>query len=238
MIPAIRQTMLLMIALPIIGSAQDASPEPPIIETVELSADERSALLAAPGLHMNEPPSAELSEAIRAGTIENLKVERITGKVIAEVAEEIGRDTVTSYQGWIRYTTVIQSASRLLRPVVLCISEDALSTWVHCQDESWTRLQTVGMANPIKFNGDLSDAEVIEVFDAIDNAALVSTTDDQPVTPEKIYQIIKYAHAGNRVNVYVRTAKKGFTDVIYLAREGSNNGGSKFVVSEYRCAAE
>lgn len=236
--PAICQTMILMLALPTIGLAQDASTIYPIIETVDLSVDERDALLAAPSLYMNETPSIELGEAIRVGKIDNLRVERVTGKVAAEIAEEIGRDTVTSYQGWIRYTPVAQSKSRLYRPVILCVPEDALTTWNHCQDESWTRLQTSGMANPIKFNGDLSDEEVVEIFDTIDNAALVSTTDDQPVTPEKIYQIIKYPHAGNRINVYVRTEKRGFTDVIYLAREGDNDGGSKFVITEFRCGAE
>ena len=238
MIPVNPRIMFLMLALPIIGLAQNAPPEYPIIETVELSVDERSALLAAPSHFMNETPSTELGEAIRVGTIESLKVERITGKVNAEVAEEIGRDTVTSYQAWIRYTPVVQSDSRLYRPVVLCIPEDTPMKWAHCQDESWTRLQTGGMVNPIRFNGDLSDEEVVEIFDTIDNAALVSTTDNQPVTPEKIYQIFKYPHAGNRINVYVRTEKKGFTDVIYLAKDGNEDGRSKFVISEFRCGVE
>jgi hypothetical protein len=235
--PAIRQTMILILVLPTIGSAQDSTTTYPIIETVELSVDERDALLVAPSLYMNDTPSVELGEAIRVGTIDKLRVEKVTGKVVAEIAEEIGRDTVTSYQGWIRYTPVAQSESRLYRPVILCVSEDALTFWVHCQDASYTRLQTSGMAKPIRFNGDLSDEEVDEIFDAIDNAALVSTTDDQPVTPQKIYEIIKYPHAGNRINVYVRTEKRGFTDVIFLRRDDDDKGRSKFVVTEFRCGA-
>lgn len=238
MIPMNPQLMLLVLTLPIIGLAQNAPPGYPVIEIVDLSVDERNALLAAPSHFMNETPSIELGEAMRVGTIESLKVERVTRKVSAEDAERIGRDTVTSFQGWIRYTPVVQSGSRLYRPVVLCVPEDTQMTWDHCQDVSWTRLQTEGMATPIRFNGDLSDEEVIEIFETVDNAALVSTTDNQPVTPEKIFGITKYPHAGNRIHVYVRTDKKGFTDVIYLAKDSNVKGRSKFVISEFRCGVE
>lgn len=224
--------------MPIAGFAEEPDSEYPAPEIIELSAADREALLAAPRKAMNQPPSIELSEALQLGTIENLKVEKFTEQVTAELAEEIGRETVTTYQAWIRYTPLVQTESRLYRPVVLCISQDEQINWRHCQDMSWIRLQTSGMAKPIRFNGELNDDQVAAIYDFVDNAALVSTTDHQPVTPDKIYQIIKYPHAGNRVNVYVTTEKKGFTDVIYLAQMTNAEGLSMFELSDFRCGQE
>lgn len=224
------QTLVLALALPTAGfTAEDL-----IRETVELATADRAVLLAAPQTFMDKPPSVELSEAIRIGTIEDLKVEKFTSK---GSADQIGR-TFTSYQGWIRYTPVVQSDSRLYRPIVLCVSDGEGINWIHCEDSSWIRLQTDDMEKPIKFNGDLSDQDVATIYDFVDDAGLVSTTDDQTVTSDKIYQIIKYPHAGNRVNVYVRTAKKGYTDVIYLAEATNAEGLSEFEISEFKCGQE
>ena len=232
------QMFVLVLVLPIVACTAPPTAEYPIPDIVELSTADRDALLAAPQTAMNLPPPIELSEAIRIGTIENVKVEKFTAELAAEIAEEIGRNTVTTYQGWIRYTPVVQTKNRLYRPVVLCISHDEQINWFHCEDMSWIRLQTSEMEKPIRFNGELSDENVVQIFSSVDQANLISTTDNQRVTADKIYEIIKYPHAGNRVNVYVTTAKKGFTDVIYLAQVTNSEGLSAFEVSEFRCGQE
>jgi len=232
------QTLILALVLPAAGfTAEDL-----IRETIELSPADREVLLAAPQTYLYkpnyQPPSVELSEAVHIGTIENLKVEKYTSKITGELDEVTGSDTATTYQGWIRYTPVAQSDSRLYRPIVLCVSHGEAINWIHCEDMSWTRLQTDDMAKPIKFNGDLSDQEVATIYDFVDDAGLVSTTDDQTVTSDKIYQIIKYPLAGKRVNVYVKTAKKGYTDVIYLAEATNAEGLSEFEISEFKCGQQ
>lgn len=236
MLPLRAQILVLLIALVVVGCSAESPLKFPVPEIVEISIADRKVLLDAPQQFMNQPPSAELDAAIFVGTIDNIKVEEFTQKITGEVAEQIGSDTYTSYQGWIYYTPVAHSDSRLYRPVVFCASEGEKFNWNHCQDESWTRLQTADMAKPIRLNGDLSDEQAGQIFKFVDDAGLVSTTDDQLVTADKIYQIIKYAHAGNRVNVYVTTEKKdGSTDVIYLNQSTNADGTTGFSLLNFVC---
>ncbi|MGB5449401.1 MAG: hypothetical protein WBM80_10815, partial [Woeseiaceae bacterium] len=124
------QMLVLLLALPVAGSAA----EYPYEEIVELSTEDRDELVAAPQTVMNAPPTIELSKAIRIGNINGIKVEKFTEKVPSQIAAQIERDTITTYQGWIRYTPIVISDSRQYQPVVLCVSQDEEVTWSHCQD--------------------------------------------------------------------------------------------------------
>jgi hypothetical protein len=238
MSPLRLQALAILLALPLLGFTAESPTTYLSTEVVSLTTADRDALLEAPLTGMNQPPSVELSEAINAGTIESIKVDKITFKVTEKFVEQLGRNTINSYQGWIRYTPVVVSDTRLFRPVVICTSQGDKIFWDICQDESWIRFQTDRMDKAIFFNGDLTDQHVSAIYDLVDSAGLVSTTDDQLVTSDQIYQIIKYPHAGNRVNVYVRTEKEGLTDVIYLAQMTNEEGQSEFEISEYRCGGE
>jgi len=223
--------------MPIAGFTQEIRAEYPVPEIVELSSSDRDALLAAPGSLMNEPPSIELGEAIRRGSIDDITVEKFTTTVSSEIANDIGRDSITSYYGKIRYSPVVLSGTRLYRPIIRCWSSDEEIRWDGCEDESFIRLHTDFMPKPILFNGDLSDENVSAIYDVVNGAGLVSTTDGQLVTSDKIYRIIKYPHAGNRVNVYVATATE-FTDVIYVAQTGNSEDHPEYEISEFRCGLE
>ena len=231
------QMLVLLLVFTIVGFAKESPVGYPDPEIVELSTVDRDSLLAAPHTVLVEPTSTQLRRAIRIGIVENITVEKYTTEIAGEAAEDIGRDTIAEYYGMIRYRPVVLSDTRLYRPVVRCWSSDKEINWDRCEDESWVRLQADFMEKPILFNGDLSDQHVSAIYDLVDGAALVSTTDGQLVTSDKIYRIIKYPHAGNRVNVYVATATK-FTDVIYLAQTDNSEGRTEFEISEFRCGLE
>lgn len=201
--------IVFLVALPLAGHAAELLPDGSWREIVALSQDSQQALLDSPRSFMRRPPSSELNEAMSAGIIEKIRVEKFTDKLSVEDAERFGLDTIATYQGWIIYARKRQSDSRLYRPRVLCFSWDEGISWVDCQDMSWIRLQTGAMEKAIVFNGDLSGENIEQIFQYIDNAELYSSTDGLVVTSDKIYEIIKYPHAGNRVNVYIRTGEKG-----------------------------
>ena len=229
------QILVLLLALPAVGFCEETPRDITLPETIELATIHRNALLAAPQIVMNSPPSADLSEAIQFGTVESVNVDKTTEKFTGEDAERIGRDTVTTYQGWIRYTSLVKSGSRQYQPVVLCLSHDEDINWVYCQDESWIRLQTANMQKPIRFSGDLSDEHVTQIFDVIDNAGLVSSTDDQPITSVNINQIIQYAYPGNCVGVFMTTKNGDCGGTYYLSQATNSAGHSEFKLSDFLC---
>jgi hypothetical protein len=85
-------------------------------EIVQISRDRLDALIAAPRVSLRQPPSADLANAMVAGTFEKTRI------------EEFGN----AYQGWIVYDRKQLSDSRLYRPQVVCISNDEGVTWPVC----------------------------------------------------------------------------------------------------------
>ncbi len=90
------------------------------------------------------------------------------------------------------------------------------------------------MIEPVHFNGNLSDEDVDQIFQYVDQASLYSCTDGLLVTSDKIYEIIGYPHTGNRVNVYVRTWERGPTDVLYLEQITNSLGLTDFRLSDFK----
>lgn len=229
------QMFVLLLVLPI--TVFTVEPHP-VLEIVELSAEDRDALLAAPQTAMNHPGPTELGEAIHIGTIENIKVDRSTEKITGQIAAEIGRDAITTYQGWIRYTPVVVSDSREYRPVILCVSQDEKITWIHCQDESWTKVQTSTMKNPVRLDGRLPDAVVEEALAYVDRLGLVSKRDNSTITANSIHHIVGKGPEGHEgddiVRLFSRTQVTGYWDTIDLSHERGPDGASIFELEDFR----
>ena len=200
-------TLAQLVIFPILGLSAESLRDIEGPESVEISTADREALLAAPRTFMRPPPSVALNEAIHAGTIEKIEVERF----IERFEEGDNRSRITTYFGWIRYAPVVQSNSRILQPEILCVSQWGVKiNWTHCQDESWVRLQTADMANAIRINGELDDEQIAQIFDHIGNAALISTDTDQPLTSDDICQMTNNA---SRWGPTTRRAVYAFIDV-------------------------
>lgn len=208
------------------------------METVTVPEPEREKILAAPHKIMNETPSELLMTAIRSGEVSNLRVERITETLSEKDAKLYGHNTRVDYQAWIYYRPIKLTDTRLLKPRILCVSDFDKLRFEHCQDESWTSLDMEWMNRPILINGDLSDIEVKLLYDTVDKLGLVSRTDNETITSDKIFQILKHEYAGKRVNVYVNTSKEGYTDVIYLLLNRGDDGNASFELSEFRCSTD
>jgi hypothetical protein len=103
-----------------------------IVELVDLSLADREALIVAPKSALNQAPSKELSEAIRIGSIDSVKIQLVRDKVDGQVVDE----PVPTYQGWIYYTPTTLADGAPHTPAVLCISQSEEVNWFHCQDMS------------------------------------------------------------------------------------------------------
>lgn len=226
-------TIVLSIAIPIVGLSVESGRNIEGPETVEISKADRDALLAAPRKYMGQPPSAELTEAIHAGTVAKVRVDRTIEKFTGAAADDVGRDAIITYQGWIRYTPVAQTESRLFRPMILCVSQDQEINWVHCQEESWLQFQTANMVGPIRLNGELEDKHVTQIFALIDNAALISMNTGQPLISDGISHVTKLPNPDAPVIVAVRSSKEDCdSDFIYLTHTTDLQGQSVFEISE------
>lgn len=207
-------------------------------ETIRLSKQDRNSLLAAPLNQMNLAPEPRLAAAIERGEIDRVEVMRFETTLSDIEAREIGQATVANYQGSIYYSPLPLTDTRIYKPLIICGSgrndfHDGI-----CQDHSWIRLQTDWMPRPIFFWGDLTDQDVKQVYDTIDELNLVSRTDGDVVTSDKIYSIRKFGLSESLYNVNVTTAKDGSTDAVFLARTRLNNGRSEFELSEFRCSGD
>jgi len=130
------------------------------------------------------------------------------------------------------------SESREYQPKVVCSSTGSQVWFDECYEDSYIRAKAEWMERPIRVEGEVSDNDVELLYAAVDSARLVSRTDGQIVTSDKIYSIINYEHAANRVNVYVTTARDGYTDVVYLREEYDAHESARFVVSDFRCGVD
>lgn len=239
------QMFVLLLVLPITVFTAEPHPvriyhrtAPGVLEIVELSAEDRDALLAAPQTALNHPGPTELGEAIRIGTIENIKVDRSTEKFTGEIAAEIGSDTITTYQGWIRYTPVVLSDSREYRPVILCVSQDEKITWIHCQDESWTKVQTSTMKNPVRLDRRLPDTVVEQALAYVDRLGLISKRDNSTITANSIHRIVGKGPEGHEgddiVRLFSRTQVAGYWDAIELRDTLDSSGASVFELEDFK----
>ncbi len=185
-----------------------------------------------------ESVSSDLLAAMKAGEIDKITATRFGSK---PTEGEPGYPTdqwTPSHFGKVFFKAASLSENRKFQPKVVC-SSDGNQVWFdHCYDDSYIRVKAEWMERPIRLEGDIGDNDIELLYAAVDNAKLVSRTDGQIVTPNKIYSIIKYDHAGNRVNAYVTTARDGYTDVVYFSRENDENGSAKFVVSDFRCGVD
>lgn len=224
------RTFALLLAMPLVGLAADY----PCPEVVELTAEGQGVLLDAPERVMNQAPSVELGKAIRVGTIESVKVDSITKNVTEEVAERIGSDTLTTYQGWIRYTPVVVSDSRLYRPIVLCVSQSKEVEWNHCQDHSWTRVQTATMERSIRLDGKMSDALVEEALAFIDHLGLTSKRDNSTITANSIHHIVGTEYEIFGIRLFSKTQVEGYWDTIELGHTLDSSGASVFELAEFK----
>lgn len=103
-----------------------------IVQLVDLSLSDREALIAAPNSALNHAPSQELSEAIRTGSIDSIKIQLVRDKVDGKVVDE----PAPTYQGWIYYTPTTRVDGTSRTPAVLCVSQSEEVNWFHCQDMS------------------------------------------------------------------------------------------------------
>lgn len=226
-------TIILSIVFANVGMSAESARDIEGPVTVEISKADREALLAAPRKFMGQPPSAELFEAIDAGTVADVRVDRSIERLTGTAAVDVGRDVITTYQGWIRYTPVTQSESRLFRPMVLCVSQDVEINWAHCQDESWLQFESANMLSPIRLNGELEDTDVAQIFALIDNTALISKNTGQPLTSDGISHVTKTPNPDYSVIVAVRYSKEDCeTEFVYLTQTTDSIGRSAFEISE------
>lgn len=223
-------THIFLLALPVVGFAAEYI----YPEIVDLSVEDREELVAAPEKVMNTPPTVELSEAIQVGAIKNLKVEKFSEEVPTEVAAQIKRNTVTTYQGWIRYAPVVLSDSREYQPIVLCVSQDEEVTWGHCQDESWTKVQTSAMGRPVRLDGKLSDKLVEEALLFVGQLGLVSQIDNSTITANSIHHMVAKAFDAGGIRLFSRTQVRGYWDTIEVSYDLDENGAATFHLKEFR----
>lgn len=231
--------LVLSIVLPSVGLSAELERNIEGPETVEISKADREALVAAPRKLLGQQLSAELTEAIKAGTVANVTVDRSIERFTGAAADDVGRDEITTYVGRIRYASVAQTESRLFRPMVLCVSQDVQINWAHCQDESWLQFQSANMLSPIRLNGELDDSDVKQIFALIDNAALISKNPGQPLTSDGISHVTKVPNPDAPVVVAVRYSNADCeSDLIYLTHTTDSKGRSVFEMSENPWAQE
>jgi hypothetical protein len=217
-------TVLLAVVSPGSVGAQDqywplGLPEDlPSLEIVDIPESGIEALIAAPRVELKNNSSIDLIYELLTGDVEKTRIEKLTH----------------SYQGWIYFARQSLSETRTYRPRVVCSSYDDGKTWVGCQNMSWIDLQTKSMSKPIRFDGDLTDADIDKLLQYIDQHEFYSSTDGLVVISSKIYEIIKYPLAGNRVNVYVRTDMDGPTDVLYFDKKIDSTGLVVYSESEFK----
>lgn len=211
-----------------VGAIAAAEPDqmPPEVIPVELTPAQREALIAAPLAVMNEAPDAALQAAIDTADIDEIQVEKHV------YPAHDGRDASVSYRGNIHYKPVVRSESRTYKPTASCYNtHGAELNWNHCQDGSWVRVQTRSMKKPVRLNGDLSDEQIDEIFAFIDGAGLMSA--GEWITPGHVYQILKYPHAGNRINVYAKN--DAGHETFFLSEFRYQDGSSGFELTVYQC---
>lgn len=196
----------------------------PLIEEITLTKEERAALLVVTWAYLDKPPSEYLSRALTDGVIETLVVE----KYHHQDAD------YTGHQARIRWVPYELTETRKFRPILLCVADGELN-WYHCQEGSWIIFQSAEMEKPIILEGELSDQQIARIYESVDEAGLVSETDDEVVTSGKTFRIINYEHTGERVNVYVKTAKEGYTDVIYVKQTSPDDEDSPYELTEFVC---
>lgn len=191
---------------------------PPAPKIIDLPEQNLLTLLTAPRVSLQSQSTMDLIYEYPGGDIENTRIENFGN----------------SYQGWIHYARQRLSATRVYRPRVMCMSDEAGATWTDCHTTSWIDLQTESMSRPIRFDGNLTDDEIDRLLQFIDQGTYFSSSDGLPVNSAKVYQIIKCSKAGARVNVYVRTGPDGPTDVLYFDHKTNVAGLTEFEVSQFR----
>lgn len=181
--------------------------------------------------------SPELSEAMAAGHIDQIRATKFATK---PTKGEIGYPTdqwTTHHNAEVFLKRVPRSENREYQPKVICSSSGSQIRFDECYEDSYIRFEADWMNRPIRLDGEIGDEDIKTLYEAVDDARLVSRTDGQTVTSDKIYHVIKYEHAGPRVNVYVTTAKDGYTDVIYFDRYVEQEA-VRYSVSDFRCGVD
>lgn len=184
-----------------------------------------------------ESVSSELLAAMSVGDIDQVRAREFASK---PTKGEIGYPAdqwTTHHVAEVFFKRAFLSKNREFQPKVVCHSVGNPIRFDDCYDDSYVRVKADWMPKPIRLEGEVSDDDIEALYAAVDNARLLSRTDGLTVTSDKVYHIIKYAHAGKRVNVYVTTAKDGYTDAIYFNRE-IERGIAEYVVTDFRCGAD
>jgi len=184
-----------------------------------------------------ESVSSDLLAAVAVGDIDQIRATEFASK---PTKGEIGypSDQWTPHHiAEVFFKRVSLSKNREYQPKVVCRSAGSPIRFDDCYDDSYVRVKAGWMEKPIRLEGEVSDDGIEALYAAVDSEELLSRTDGQIVTSDKIYHIAKYEHAGNRVNVYVTTAKDGYTDVVYFKRE-EEYGAEKYVVTDFRCGVD
>lgn len=226
--------MTIAFAIALSAGAKGETPNDYSSTEVELTRQDLWALHAAPSRVLNATPSDTLRGALNAAEVKKTRVKKFEKTRPATDVGTSGAETHVTYQARIHYAPIEQSDTRLHKPIVLCVAHGEKVHWKHCQDESWTRLQTASMQKPIRFNGDLTDTQIDDLFEYIDGAGLVLESSGHWVTTDSVFQIIKHEHAGDRINVYVSTGEKS-SEVFYLRHFKGETGANAFQVTTFIC---
>ena len=184
-----------------------------------------------------ESVSSDLLVAMTVGDIDQV---RATGFASKPTKGEIGYPTdqwTPHHFAEVFFKRVPLSRNREYQPKIACRSDGSPIRFDECYDDSYVRVKAEWMEKPIRLEGEVNDEDIETLYAAVDSAKLLSRTDGLTVTSDNIYHIIKYEYAGNRVNVYVTTAKDGYTDAIYFSRK-EEHGVARYVVSDFRCGVD
>lgn len=213
------------------------------VEIIELSARQKQALLDAPPRYIASRGHPVVDNAIQNGIADSIRVERLGDSTLEAGADPAGPSNISTHQGWVFYKPVRLSTTREYHPAVLCISQDIDMTWIACQDESWTMVQTPSTTGVIRLDGSLSDELIEEALQFVDGIELVSKRDNSPITAESIHHIVGSMHPGdsqqqgdndNSVRLFARTGVDGDWDAIDLVRNTAADGASVFELEEFR----
>lgn len=185
-----------------------------------------------------ESVSSDLLVAMEAGEIDKISATRFEMKPTEGEAGYPTSQWTPRHFARVYFKRVPLSENREWQPAVVCSSIGSQVWFDNCHENSYIRVKAEWMENPIILEGEVSSEDIGLLYVAVDNAKLVSRTDGQLVTSNKIYSIINYEHAANRVNVYVKTARDDYTDVVYFSKEDDEYGSTKFVVTDFRCGVD
>jgi len=207
-------------------------------EEIEITDEQRNQLLTAATSNLVNTSSESVIRENEAGNIDFIKVSRFESKPTEGELDYPSDEWTAHHNAAIYYEPVPLSDSREYRPKVACSSYGDDIRFEDCHDDSYVRLEADWMVKPIFFEGDLTDEEVRMLYSAVHAAALVSRTDGEVVTSDKIYSVRKSGLGDNLFNVNVTTDRKGYSDAIYFERVRNDDGRTDFVVSDFRCGVD